>query len=159
MTTVWTTTWIAFWASSVLVLDQPQYVANWVAALGGEVAPTVDTAIGVEYEGDLYGGVYFDSMTANNIFAHIAFVGGILPPGLLMSVGDYVYKQLKLDRMTFAVPANNRRTVAFVEKMGAQLEASLSRACGDCDLLLYALWRTDPYAQKILARTETHYGI
>jgi hypothetical protein len=125
----------------VIVYEPAQDIANWVAAQLGNEAPLVDAAIGYQVDGVLRAGVYFDTMTRNNIFAHIASEAPMLPRSLLTAVGKYVYKQLALERMTFAVPEDNARARSLVLALGSHLEARLRRACGDCDLLLYALWR------------------
>lgn len=152
-------TWMESWVSKVLVVDRPQYVADWVASQSGEVAPTVDAALGFEYEGDLRAGVYFDAMTGNNIFAHIASTLHTLPRSLVIATAIYVYEQAELDRMTFAVAAGNHKTVKLVLSMGAELEGTLEKAAGrglvGCDLYLFVLWKDSPFIQRILGKAET----
>ena len=63
----------------MLVVDPPQDIANWVAAQYGCVAPSVDAAIGVADERGLLAGVFFDGMSENNIFAHIASQANVMP--------------------------------------------------------------------------------
>lgn len=138
----------------MLVLESPQDVADWVAAQSGNIAPSVDAAIGFSHEGDLLAGVYFDGMSENNIFAHIASHANNLPRSLLMATAGYVYQQLGLERMTFMVPSDNFPTLRLVERMGADKEATLTRACGDADLNLYVLWRDAPFARLVLDMLE-----
>lgn len=142
----------------MLILDSPQDIADWVCALRGCTSPTVDAAIGVQVDGDLVAGVYFDAATDNNVFAHIANIGPVLPESLLRAVAAFIYRDLHLTRMTFAVTEGNKKTIKLVEGMGAKLEASLEQA-GDekRDLLLYVLWRDAPFVQRMLAR-ETSNG-
>ena len=133
-----------------LVLDDPQRVADWVGEQMGHAAPTVDAAIGLEIDGKLVSGVYFDCLGGNNVFAHIA---GRPSKGLLTAVAVYVFEQLELDRMTFQVPANNARACAFVAGMGASMEAVLldGHARGT-SLLLFSLWKDSPFSQRMLSR-------
>lgn len=143
----------------MLVFDEPQRVANWVAAQCGNDAPTVDAAIGFEKDGELRAGVYFDGMTDNNIFAHIASVAATLPKSLLAAVAVYVFTQLKLDRMTFAVASKNYAAGRLVRDMGATLEARLQDACGHGnDLNLYRLRADDEFSRRMLAQAELDHG-
>ena len=129
-----------------LVYDRPQEVADWVAAQDGNAAPTADAAIGFDLDGRLIGGVYFDGHAPNNIFAHIAVNGQAVPRSLIKACGQYVYRQLDLERMTFAVASNNERAIRLMDYLGAEYEGRLKRACGDADLLLFVLWRSSPAA-------------
>ncbi|MGL4651544.1 MAG: hypothetical protein ACRC1H_19210, partial [Caldilineaceae bacterium] len=124
----------------------------------GNEAPTVDAAIGIEVDGALQAGVYFDGYTENNIFAHIASSMHTLPRSLLRAVAVYVFEQLKLSRMTFAVSSGNHAAVLLVTRMGAGLEAMLRGACGAHNLNLYTLWADAPFARRILEMSETDHG-
>lgn len=142
----------------MLVYDDPQRVADWVAAQSGAEAPTVDAAIGVESDGVLQAGVYFDGCTENNIFAHIASRMHTLPRSLLHAVAVYVFEQMRLTRMTFAVSSGNHEAVSLVTSMGAGLEAMLRGACGNHNLNLYTLWADAPFTRRILELSETQHG-
>jgi RimJ/RimL family protein N-acetyltransferase len=137
----------------MVVYGRDTEVANWVAARWGAPAPAVNSALGFERDGELIAGVYFDGLTDNNIFAHVACDDG-MPVPLLRAVAQYVYQHIGLERMTYAVSAGNLKAIAFVTALGATKEAQLRRACGDHDLLLFALWRTDPFAQRMLSRSH-----
>lgn len=138
----------------MIVYEPAQEIADWVAAKLGTTAPLVDAAIAYMGEDDIKAAVYFDTMNANNIFAHIASATTTLPRSLLAAVARYVYDQLGIDRMTFSVPESNYRTRAFVRAMGAEVEGRLKNACGDGDdLMLFVLWRHAPFAQQMLSRS------
>lgn len=137
----------------MIVYEPAQDIADWVAARVGAEAPLVDAAIGFEQDGQLRAAVYFDVAHENNIFAHIASDAVHVPVSLMRAVAAYVYDQLGLTRMTFAVSEANTRACKFVRAMGAQLEARLRDACGDSDLLLFVLWRDTPFARRIMARS------
>lgn len=138
----------------MIVYDDPQAIADWVCGYHGYAAPTVDSAVGFVVDGQLVAGVYFENMTPNNIFAHITSVGGVLPKSLLAAVAHYVYVELDLERMTFAVPSDNAAVVSLVRGMGAEREATLERAFGDADMDLYVLWRGAEFAQRMLRLTR-----
>lgn len=140
----------------LLVPDRPQEVADWVAAQSGRDAPSVDAAIGYEVNGTLKAGVYFDALTSNNIFAHIASSATTMPPDLLTAVVRYVYLQLKLTRMTFQVSSGDAKTVEFVRGMGALHEATLRQGCAPHDLILFVLWAKDSFPQRLLTRGVAH---
>lgn len=140
----------------MIVVDRAQHVADWVAAQSGVGAPTVDAAIGYEVDGQLRAGVYFDCLTGSNVFAHIAASTMTLPPDLLIAVAQYAFRQLGLRRMTFAVAADNTRTIDFVRGMGAPMEALLRHAAGQSDLLLFVLWADSPFPQRLLTRGTRH---
>lgn len=143
----------------MLVLDEAQRVADWVAAQSGNAAPTVDAAIGFEQDGALKAGVYFDALTDNNIFAHIASTANTLPRSLLVAVVVYVFEQLRLTRMTFAVPADNHAAGHLVAGMGACLEGRLADACGrGVHLNLHCLRADDDFSRRLLAFTEPDHG-
>lgn len=136
----------------MLVYDRPQEVADWIASQVGVTAPSVDAAIGFEVDGQMKAGVYFDMLTDNNVFAHIASTAVTCPPDLLAAVARYVFGQLGLDRITFAVSSGNAKTLDLVRGMGSLQEATLRQACRPHDLLLFSLWKRDPFPQRLLTR-------
>ena len=134
-----------------LIVDQPQLVADWVASRLGETAPTVDSAIGYESDGELRAGVYFDGLSGGNIFCHIASTTEMLPVGLLCAVAAYMFQQLKLSRATFPVDAGNEKVRTMLKGMGAEHEATLRGVYEDRDMLLYTLRGSDPYPRRLLS--------
>lgn len=139
-----------------LVTDRPQDVADWVAAQSGREAPSVDSAIGLEVDGALKAGVYFDGLTTNNVMAHIASSATTMPPALLQAVAQYVYRQLGLTRMSFPVSSGDLGVLDFVLGMGARQEAVLRRGCDPHDLILFVLWEKDYFPQRLLNRGVAH---
>jgi len=133
-----------------LVLDQPQEVADWVAAQLGDVAPTVDAAIGYEVDGELRAGVYFDGLSGSNVFCHVANTSEMFPADLLRATVVYVVQQMKLRRATFAVDSANRKVCALLKGMGAEHEATLTDVYDGGDMLLYTLRGSDPFPQRLL---------
>lgn len=126
-----------------LVLDDDRRVCGFMADVMGQKGDTlsVTTAIGYERGGEIVAGVAFDGLTDNNIFAHIAARPGMFPVKLLVAVGNYVFNQLGLERMTFMVQERNERCLHLVEKLGAEVEGFIRRGTKDGDVLIFALWR------------------
>jgi hypothetical protein len=133
-----------------IVFDQPQRVADWVAAQSGDEAPTVDAAIGYENEGELKAGVYFDGLSGSNIFCHIASTTEMLPVDLMRASFAYVFEQLKLRRASFAFNASNKKVCALLQGMGSQHEATLRDVYDDDDMVIYVLRNTDPFSKHLL---------
>lgn len=139
----------------MLVFDQDERVSAWVAARSGERESALAYAsIGVERDGELVAGVYFEGATDTNVFAHIASAVQPVPIELLIASFNYAYSQLGAKRMTFMVQDDNRRCLEFVEKMGAHLEAELHQAHATGSILLYVLWATDDFPRRVMARRE-----
>ena len=137
----------------VLVFDRHQEVTDWVCAQAGNVPPVASSAMGVEVDGHLVAGIYFDSLTQNNVFGHLAFTKALPLDGrlaLMRACAVYVYQQLGLERATLAFPADHRGVLGLAEFSGAQYEGRLRRAFGDVDMLLYVLWRDAPFIQTLL---------
>lgn len=126
-----------------LVLDEDARICAWLDAQMGYQTPSpVKASIGYEIDGELVTGVVFDNVTDNNVFAHIANTRrrGISWE-LLGACYAFMFGQLGLERVTFLVREDNERCLRMVQKMGAQFEARLARACKTCDQLIYVLWR------------------
>jgi hypothetical protein len=136
----------------VIVVDQPQRVADWIGERMGVSAPTVDAAIGYESGGELKAGVYFDGMSDSNIYCHIYSATEMLPHTLIRAVAQYCFGQVKLKRITFPIAASNTKAIQFVASMGAQLECVMAEAAGEHDLFLFVLWRGDPLPKRVLER-------
>jgi len=138
-----------------LVYGQDERVTAWVAAQAGNFDPTpACAAIGVEHNGKLVAGIYFDGRTQTNVFAHIASVGQVLPAVLLWAVGRYAYEQLGVKRMTFSVAASNAECLALVRGMGAEHEATLREGREDGDVFLFVLWRDCALYKRLKAAFE-----
>jgi RimJ/RimL family protein N-acetyltransferase len=132
-----------------LIYGQDERVSRWVAAQSGEPAPPVVSAIGWERNAQLVAGIYFDVMSSNNVFAHIASTGHLIPVELLAAAMAYAFRQLEVDRVTFMVEDDNVRCLRFIESMGAVPEGRLQRARKGGDILLYVLWKDNRFWTRL----------
>lgn len=122
----------------MLVYDRPQEVARWVAEKCGFEPPIVTAAIGYE-NGELKAGAFFDNLSDNNVFCHIA-ASVPLPYHFLVAVGAYVWVQLGLERMSFLVLDTNHRSLELVRSLGAVEEGRIVRGHKRGDILVMGLF-------------------
>jgi RimJ/RimL family protein N-acetyltransferase len=132
-----------------LVYGQDERVSRWVAAQSGGLPPPVVSAIGWERGSELAAGIYFDVMSSNNVFAHIASTGNVIPVELLAAAMAYAFRQLEVERVTFMVDDDNERCLSFIESMGAVPESRMRRARKGGDILLYVLWNDNRFWRKL----------
>lgn len=124
-----------------LVYGQDQRVTRWVAGQCGNDHPTPACAsIGVERDGELVAGVYFDGRTETNVFAHIASTCKVMPAELLYVTAKFAFLELACKRMTFSVSSDNERCLSFVRSMGAEHECTLKQGKAGADIYLFVLW-------------------
>jgi RimJ/RimL family protein N-acetyltransferase len=125
-----------------LITDQHGRVAAWVAARAGcsEHAWAEYTTIGLEREGELVGGVVFESFTGTNANIHVAGSGPFwMTRAFLFAVFDYAFNQLKLKRLTGYVEAANERALDFDRKLGFVDEAVLKDAMPSGDVVILCM--------------------
>lgn len=135
----------------MLVLGQDERVSAWVAERSGvREASLAYASIGVEHDGELVAGVYFDGATNTNVFTHIASDVRPVPLELLIATCNYAYKQVGAKRMTFMVRDDNVLCRTFVEKMGAHLESVIRHGHEAGDVLLYVLWANDDFPRRLM---------
>lgn len=127
-------------------------IAGWLGSqLGVDVPGPVQTALGIERDGELVAAVCFDTLYDNSVCAHIVSRAPIVPPELLRATAAYAYEQLGLDRLTFFTPESNAKALMLLEDMGAEFEGRMRRATKQGDVLVHVLWRDSAFAQKCLA--------
>lgn len=103
------------------------------------------TAIGMERDGELIGGVVYDQYNGPNIFAHIAGKPGTrwLTRAFLYAMFSYPFDQLGVARITGPVASDNEAAIRLDKHLGFTHEATLSGAAPAGDLLLFVMWRKD----------------
>jgi RimJ/RimL family protein N-acetyltransferase len=103
------------------------------------------TAIGLERDGELIGGVVYDSYSGPNIFMHIAGIAGTtwLTRNFLRAMFHYPFVQLGVDRITGPVSSCNPAAARLGRHLGFTHEATLKGAVTGGDLLLFAMWKRD----------------
>jgi RimJ/RimL family protein N-acetyltransferase len=131
-----------------LVFDRVR-VGRWVSERTGVEPTDAAEAIGCEAGGVLVAGIAFDNLTDNTAWVHIASDAEVFPRSLLAAAMQYVFERCGLERGTFLIRSDNARCLAFVRKLGAELEFVQRRAFKDADLLWFVLWHTCPMWQTL----------
>lgn len=125
----------------MLCLDADR-VGPWVCErAGGTWVKGRGTAIGRLVDGELVAGVLYEDWNEANIVCHIAGEGNWATKGYLGVIFNYPFEQLKVRRITVPVCSTNLRCIALVTRMGFTIEARLSQATPDGDLLLFVMFR------------------
>jgi RimJ/RimL family protein N-acetyltransferase len=84
------------------------------------------TAIGVEINGEIVGGVIFNMFEESDV--HVTVAGRGWSSAFLAEVGHYVFTVLKKERMTAIT--EQPRVVRIAEKLGGQVEGCLRNHFG-----------------------------
>ena len=124
-----------------LVLDN-ELVMQWVLArLPGRGAFEKGVGIGIARDGKLIGGVvYYNYRPQNDIEVAVAADDvRWLTPDLLRGLFYYPFGQLQCRRMTALVEKRNKRSRAFVEKLGFAHEGTHKECFDGRDGLSYGL--------------------
>lgn len=116
----------------------------------GKGVPMVFSAgmqgIGVERNGELVGGVLYDSYSTNNIFMHVAGTDGMqwASKSFVKAAFGYPFHQLKCKRVSGWVEASNIKARQLDEHLGFKPEAVLEGAARDGgDVIIYRMWREE----------------
>lgn len=105
--------------------------------------PNSDKVISrTDREGNLLGGVIYESMISNAIFMHQgSFSRNWMSPDALWLFFDYPFNQLGVDKVIGTVPSSKPELVAFNEKLGYKVECSIKDAYKDGDLVIMTMRR------------------
>lgn len=117
-------------------------VGKWVCERGG--GTWVDgnsTAIGIEKNGVLVGGVSYDNFNGANIQLHLAGEGNWLNRQFMAIVFDYPFNQLKVNRITVGVCTSKKNVIDLAMHFGFVVEAKLSKATPEGDMLILSMFR------------------
>lgn len=107
-----------------LVTDER--VARMVSGLVGRQFVAPYTAMGLEKDGEVIGGVVFNVFEGADL--HVTVAGRGFSRGFLADVGEYVFRQLGCERMT--VLTEQARIVRIAEKLGGEIEGLLRNHFG-----------------------------
>lgn len=126
-----------------VVLDRQREVGEWVCArLGSSFNPDLNTAIGLERDGQLIGGVVFDNFLGRSICIHVAADGGFwLTRDFLHAAFSYPFDQLGVSKLIGPVDSDNFEARRFDEHLGFIPEAVIKDAGRHGDLILYSMTR------------------
>ncbi len=98
------------------------------------------SAIGLERDGVMVGGVIYDHYNGANICMHIAS-SGRWSREFCSYIFHYPFNELGVKRITGFVDPSNLKSIKWCERIGAVLEARLADAHPAGDLLIYKLTR------------------
>lgn len=101
-------------------------VALFVAKQCGTVINPPYTLMGIVRAGEIVAGVVFNHWTGADI--HLTVAGHGWSRAVLADIGQYVFGQLKCERMTFVT--EQPRVVRLAEKLGGQVEGMLRNHFG-----------------------------
>jgi RimJ/RimL family protein N-acetyltransferase len=120
-----------------------EHGARIAAAIPRRFNPACDPVISnLGVTGELLGGVIYDGYTTNCIFMHQAsFSKHWLTRDMLWAVFDYPFRQLKCAKVCGTIPSSNRKLLAFNERLGFVVEASIKDAYPDGDMLVLSMKR------------------
>lgn len=93
-------------------------VARFVGERYGTIICPPFTAMGIERDGEIVGGVVFNNFTRNDV--HISVAGEGFHRGFLRAVGRYVFDQLGCLRIS--IETEQDRVVDLAKRLGAQTE-------------------------------------
>lgn len=126
-----------------LLTQADNLVGPWVATrTGGTWQPGRGTTIGLIHpHKGLVAGVLYEDWNGANVCMHVAAIPGRywLNREFLWYAFFYPFVQLKVKRITGIVPSCNLDARKFDEKLGFELEAILSDAHPQGDLMVYRM--------------------
>ena len=125
------------------MLDRSEVIGPWVCdRLGGKFDPVNDAAIGLERNGSLVAGVVYDNFLGRSICMHVAAEGRHwLTRDFLRAAFFYAFETAGVHKVIGAVDSSNLQARRFDEHLGFVLEAVLTGAAKNGDLLLYSMTR------------------
>lgn len=101
-------------------------VSAFVSSMVGKSFVAPFTAMGIERDGEIIGGVVFNVFEGADL--HVTVAGSGFNRGFLAEVGDYVFQQLGCERMS--ILTEQPRIVRSAERLGGQLEGLLRNHFG-----------------------------
>ncbi|MBW9053460.1 GNAT family N-acetyltransferase [Rhizobium mesosinicum] len=115
-------------------------VALLVSRLVGKAFVAPFTAMGIERDGEVIGGVVFNVFEGTDL--HVTVAGRGFNRSFLADLGAYVFQQLGCERMT--VLTEQVRIVRIAEKLGGEIEGLLRNHFGrDRDAYLVGILKDD----------------
>ncbi len=114
-------------------------VGAWVAKKNGGMY-TGGVAMGMEDDGELIAGVWFEQYNMRSIAMHVAIDNPrALTPENLRICFDYPFRQLKVKKIIGYVDSSNRKAQLLDEYLGFVKEAVIRDAGKFGDLIIYTM--------------------
>ena len=109
------------------MIVEGEAVARFVSERIGFALCPPYTAMGIERDGEIIGGVIFNSFEGAAV--HVTLAGKGWTRAFIKAVGDYVYRQLGCARIT--VTTADPKVVEYAQRLGGQLEGVLRDQFGE----------------------------
>lgn len=123
--------------------DAPK-VGPWVCEKAGGRYQDGNPAIGIEHDGVLIAGLYYDGYTGASIAMHSRCDDPRhITKTFYRLIFDYPFNQLKVKRVTGIVSSANERAQRTNEKLGWKRETTLSDYFPDGEGIVYKMRRED----------------
>ena len=103
-------------------------VARYVGARVNRTVVPPYTAMGVEIDGEIAGGVIFNCFMEHDLHVTVAGERRAWSRGFFADVGDYLFRQLGVERVT--IITEQPRVVAIAQKLGGEIEGRLRNHFG-----------------------------
>lgn len=116
-------------------------VGPWVCdRTGGAYYPGAGAAIGLEKNGELIAGVFYDNYNGRSICMHVAAVGkNWLNREYLFVCFDYPFRQLKVNKILGFVDSTNHDALKFDKHLGFEIETVIKDAGPHGDLIILSM--------------------
>lgn len=119
-------------------------VGPWVCEKAGGQYHSGNPAIGLEYNGQLIAGLYYDGYTGASIAMHSRCDDPRhVTKAFYHLIFDYPFNQLNVKRVTGIVSEANERAQRTNEKLGWKRETTLSDYFPDGNAIVYVMRRED----------------
>jgi RimJ/RimL family protein N-acetyltransferase len=124
-----------------ILYDQPERCGRWVCErINGTYAAEDSTAIGLEENGSLIWGVYYNMYHGRSMAIHVASEPGKkFTREFLRFTFAYPFYQLKVHKLIGLVDEANIEARKFDENLGFKLETRIKDASPGGDLLIYTM--------------------
>jgi RimJ/RimL family protein N-acetyltransferase len=121
-----------------MIVTDVQKVNAYVSGQLGIEPWSQCSGIGLEIDGRMVGGCIYDHYNGANVCMHIAS-SGRWTMEFARYIFHYPFIELGVKRITGFVVETNLKSIKWCERIGAVLEARLTAAHPDGDLLIYKL--------------------
>lgn len=124
-----------------IIYDQPERVGRWVCSkTGGTYTKDDSTAIGLEDDGELIWGAYYNMFNTQSVAIHFSSEQGRrLNYAFIKAAFMYPFLQLGVKKLIGLVDERNVKSARFVANLGAVLEARIKDASPGGDLLIFTM--------------------
>lgn len=128
----------------MIEFNNVQHGYTLATAAGVPFNPAVDVVISRTKSDVLLGGVILNGYTGTSMTAHIAgFDPRWVSQDMIWVVFNYIFVQLKCNKLFGQVAATNSKALEFDRKLGFKEEARIKEVFPDGDLIVLAMKKED----------------